>query len=59
MARYNVYPGDFPCHTCKKNVKTLRLYAKEMYLTWMCEEKHVSEVSLIKKKKKVDDERTV
>jgi hypothetical protein len=59
MARYSVYPGEFACHVCKKSVKTLRLYAKEMYLTWMCEDKHVSEVSLTKKKKKVNDERTV
>ena len=56
MARYDVYPGDFPCHVCKKSVKTLRLYSKEKYLTWMCEDKHVSEVSLTKKKKKVTDE---
>ncbi len=50
MARYSVYPGEFACHTCKKSVKTLRLYGKEQYLTWMCEDKHVTEVSLVKKR---------
>lgn len=59
MSRYNVYPGDFACHICKKNVKTARLYAKEKYLTWMCEDKHVTEVSLETKRKKEDYERKV
>jgi len=56
MSKYTVYPGELICQTCKKSVKTLRLYGKEKYITWMCEEKHLSEVSL-KPKTKRDYER--
>jgi hypothetical protein len=54
MAKYNVYQGQFTCHVCKAEVKTLRLYADDKKLTWMCSEKHVSEVSLNTKKNKRD-----
>ena len=52
MAKYNVYPGEFPCHTCKEVVKSIRSYPGEQLLTWMCSSKHVSEVSLSTKKSK-------
>lgn len=59
MAKYNVYQGQFRCHVCKAEVKSLRSYPDDKKLTWMCSEKHVSEVNLNAKKKKRDfDEQT-
>jgi len=58
MSKYTVYPGEFLCQVCKKLVKTIRLYSKDMYLTWMCEDKHLSEVNLRPKTKK-DYEREI
>jgi hypothetical protein len=57
MAKYNIYPGKFVCHTCKAEVKSLRSYPSTKELTWMCPEKHVSIVSLATKKSKKDYER--
>ena len=57
MAKYNLYHGTFVCHTCKAEVKTLRLYAQTKEMTWMCPEKHVSKVDLNTKKKREDYER--
>lgn len=57
MARYDIYAGSFPCHTCKVEVKTLRLYPSTKELTWMCPEKHLSTVNLNIKKTKKDYER--
>ena len=56
MAKYNVYHGQFLCHVCKVEVKTLRLYAEDKMLTWMCPEKHVSTVDLKTKRSKKDYE---
>lgn len=56
MGKYSIYTGTFPCHTCKTEVKTVRLYPKEKMITWMCSEKHLSEVSLETKKNKKDYE---
>lgn len=56
MAKYNVHAGKFPCHTCGKEVQTLRSYPAEKKLTWMCPDKHVSEVSLDVRKSKQDYE---
>ena len=52
MARYTIYPGSFPCHTCKENVKTLRMYGEIKEMTWMCSQKHLTVVSLKTKRKK-------
>lgn len=52
MARYTVYPGKFPCHTCKVEVTSLRLYPEIKEMTWMCKEGHISKVSMASKKKK-------
>lgn len=52
MPKYTVYEGKFICHTCKGEVKTLRLYAETKEATWMCKEKHLSKVSFAKKKKR-------
>lgn len=57
MAKYNIYPGKFICHTCKAEVKSLRSYPSTKQLSWMCPEKHVSTVNLTTKKKKADYER--
>lgn len=54
MAKYNLYHGDFRCHVCKVEVKTLRLYAETKELSWMCPERHVSTVDLNTKKNKKD-----
>jgi len=56
MAKYNVYQGQFRCHVCKAEVKTLRSYPDEKRLTWMCADKHVSEVNLNTRKKKNERE---
>lgn len=52
MANFSVYYGKFVCHTCKAEVKSLRLYAETKEATWMCKDKHLSKVSFGKKKKK-------
>lgn len=52
MPNYTIYSGKFPCHTCKEEVKTLRLYASVMEATWMCKGKHISKVSFATKRKK-------
>ena len=56
MSRYTIYPGVFAYQTCKKEVKTVRLYAEDKELTWMCPEKHLSKAVLQKKKSKKDYE---
>jgi hypothetical protein len=57
MAKYNIYHGDFTCHECKADVKTIRSYPGEKRLTWMCPDRHVSVVDLNTKKKKESYER--
>ena len=56
MGKYSIYSGSFPCHICKVEVKTVRLYPKEKLITWMCPEKHLNEVSLETKRSKKDYE---
>ncbi len=57
MYKYSIYSGQFPCHTCKKMVTSLRSYPETKELTWMCSDKHLSRVSLNTKKSKRDYER--
>lgn len=57
MSKYVVHNGQFPCHTCKVVVPTLRHYIEDGKLTWMCPSKHMSSVSLRTKKSKKDYER--
>ena len=52
MSKYNVYSGQFPCHTCKEMVKTIRSYPDLKEVTWMCSQKHLSKVSFAKKRKR-------
>jgi hypothetical protein len=56
--KYTIYEGKFPCKTCKKEVKTMRVYASSGMGSWMCADKHLSEVELFKvgyKKKKIHE----
>ena len=57
MARYNVYHGQFICHTCREEVPSLRMYASIKEMTWMCKSGHLSKVNLNTKKKKEDYDR--
>ena len=56
MAKYNIYPGKYICHTCMAEVKTMSSYPATKELTWMCADKHLSTVSLQTKKKARDFE---
>ena len=49
MANYSIYPGTFLCKTCKKEVKTMRVYLDTGIASWMCSDKHLSEIILFKK----------
>lgn len=55
MPNYTIYQGKFVCHTCKVEVKTLRLYAETKEMTWMCKDKHLSSVKFGKQKWKGND----
>lgn len=57
MGRYNVYQGKFVCHVCGAEVGTLRMYLDTKLLTWMCRDKHLSQVNLNVRKTKKDYER--
>jgi hypothetical protein len=56
--KYTIYEGRFPCKDCKKEVKTIRIYASTGMASWMCSDRHLSEVELFKvgyKKKRTDE----
>jgi hypothetical protein len=55
VPNYTIYQGKFVCHTCKIEVKTLRLYAETKEMTWMCKDKHLSSVKFGKQKWKGND----
>ena len=52
---FKVFPGKFPCKKCNAEVTSLRLWTASGDATWMCEQKHMSKVSLIPQKKKKSD----
>ena len=56
--QFSVYPGKFPCKTCKEEVKSIRVYPSTGMSSWMCSKKHLSETQLYqvgyKKKKDYD-----
>jgi len=55
---YSVYPGIFPCKTCKENVGSMRVWKESGLSSWRCKEGHISEVQLAPiKKTKRDYER--
>lgn len=56
-AKYDVYKGSFSCHTCKKEVFSIRWYWSLKELTWLCPDGHMSKVDLNTKKSKDSYER--
>ena len=56
-AKFKTFEGIFPCHTCKEEVTTLRLWKETTDLTWMCSKKHISKVQMIKTKKDYEREK--
>jgi hypothetical protein len=47
MARnFSEYRGRFFCHSCKDLVLIARFYSEDMKLTWLCSNRHMSEVIL-------------
>ncbi len=48
MDKYSIYEGKFPCKTCRKEVKTIRIYPLTGMASWMCQDKHLSEIQLCK-----------
>lgn len=57
MSKYTIYNGKFKCQVCNAEVNSLRNYSEEKLITWMCKDKHLSQVSLNVKKTKKDYER--
>jgi hypothetical protein len=55
-SRFSTYPGKFPCHTCKEEVLSIRLWKESLELTWMCSKKHLSKASIVKTKKDYERE---
>ena len=55
--KFSIYVGRFPCHTCKEEVLTLRLWKETLELTWMCSQKHLSKASIKKTKKDYEREK--
>jgi len=54
--KFKTFEGRFPCHTCKEEVTSLRLWLETSDLTWMCGQKHISKAQLIKTKKDYERE---
>jgi hypothetical protein len=48
-------PGQFICQKCKENVTAARFWYETGDVTWMCQNKHISRVELVAKKKKKKD----
>ena len=48
-------PGKFICQKCKQDVTSARFWYETGDVTWMCQNKHISRVELIAKKKKKKD----
>ena len=56
MGKYDILKGDFVCHTCKQTVYSMRWYYQDKIMSWMCKDKHVTEVNLNLKRKKVGND---
>lgn len=54
---FSTYPGKFICQKCQEEVKSMRLWLDTLDVTWQCSRKHISKVTLYKKKTKKDYER--
>lgn len=44
---FTVYKGTFLCKHCDLEVYSMRLWSLTGIVTWMCQNKHLSEVQLI------------
>jgi hypothetical protein len=44
---FTVYKGTFFCKTCGVEVYSMRLWRETGKASWMCPDKHLSEVQLI------------
>ena len=49
------FPGKFICKKCKQDVTAGRFWYETGDVTWMCQNKHISRVELVAKKKKKKD----
>jgi len=47
--KFTAYRGKFVCQNCGIQVNSLRLWNDTLDLTWFCENKHTSRVSLAAK----------
>ena len=58
-SKFIVYQGKFLCKTCSKEVSSIRIYTETGMGSWMCTNKHLSEVQVyqVGYKKKKDYER--
>jgi len=54
--KFSIFHGIFPCHTCKEDVKSLRLWYETKELTWMCSKKHISKAQILKTKRDYERE---
>ena len=56
---FSTYKGKFLCKACKKEVLSMRLYSSTGIGSWMCSDKHITEVQVyqVGYKKKKDYER--
>ena len=57
--KFNTYVGKFICKTCKKDVFSMRVYSSTGMGSWMCSDKHITEIKVFQVgyKKKRDYER--
>jgi hypothetical protein len=57
--KFTIYEGRWICKTCKEDVRTMRFYKDTGKGSWMCKNKHLTEVQVcqVGYKKKRDYER--
>jgi hypothetical protein len=54
MAKYSVYQGQLRCAECGAEVFSFRHYLSSKIISWACQDRHVTEVSLKTKKSRSD-----
>lgn len=57
--KFKIYAGKFICKICKEEVKSIRIYFDTGMGSWMCSQKHISQVQVFQVgyKKRKDYER--
>lgn len=50
--KFTTFTGKFTCQKCSDVVDTCRLWFETKDVTWMCNKKHISKISMIPKTKK-------